>query len=146
MRIIRFEATHPYRYLWLKYVTGFNLNVHCARCLLGHYSSAFGYKRQPDKLADVTLDEFPCRYMYLCGVTDRWEDNLHVAFVESEGDRFTYADKYCRLEVEGARRIDILELPSYDLEKHGADRMYNTCRNWRFAYQIVHAQEIPNTI
>ncbi len=29
-----------YRYLWLKYVQGIDLGVHCARCLVGAYSKA----------------------------------------------------------------------------------------------------------
>ncbi len=30
--------TGRYRYLWLKYVVGFDPRYHCARCLVGEYS------------------------------------------------------------------------------------------------------------
>ncbi len=31
------HITAPFRYLWLKSVTGVDLSVHCAKCLLGEY-------------------------------------------------------------------------------------------------------------
>lgn len=139
MRIVEFKTNREFRFLWLKYVAGFDLNVHCAKCLIGEYSSIFKYgAREYPEIRNVELDEHEARYMYLCGVTPKWKDNLHVAFCESKGETMVYDDGITRFVVQDARRIDIVERDSYALEAHGNDKWYNTCRNWRFAYQCVH--------
>lgn len=135
-----FTTKEAFRYLWLKYVTGFDLKVHCARCLTGKYSTHFG----PDvkRAVGIRLNEAPARYFYLCGVTQpyRWKDNLHVAFRYKEGSVLQYDDGKTGIVIENAERIDIEALPDYSLEPHGAEREYHTCRNWRFAYQMTHGK------
>lgn len=59
--------------------------------------------------------------------------------MKSQG--MVYDDGITRFVVQDARRIDIVERDSYALEAHGNDKWYNTCRNWRFAYQCVHNEK-----
>ena len=136
-----FKTTENFRYLWLKYVTGFDLSVHCAKCLVGQYSQYFKIGGVQTRSAiGLRLFESYARYYYLCGVTTpfRWEDNLHLAFEYEKGSQVVYWDGKTEIVIRDARRIDIKELPSYDLDPHGKLAEYHTCRNWRFAYQMVH--------
>lgn len=128
-----FSTDRNFRYLWLKYVTGFDLSVHCAKCLVGEYSK----RRFTD--GSLLLDEFPAEYYYLCGVVMpyKWADNLHLAFRYKEGGRIEYNDGHTRIDISNAEAIPIRTLPSYSLHPKGKFVTYNTCRNWRFAYQTV---------
>lgn len=139
MRIVDFKSVYSYKYLWLKYVTGFNLDVHCARCLLGNYSKKVGvYSLYNGAMHNIELDEYPYRYIYLCGVTIpyRWENNLHLALEYCEGGYVVFDECGVHVEVENAKRIEIKTRPYYAHPK-GHLREYNTCRNWRFAYQQI---------
>ena len=73
----------PFRYLWLKYVSGVNLSVHCARCLLGEYDPRISARVK--ELHEQPLRPSP--YYYLCGVSKPyvWSRNFHLAFREKEG-------------------------------------------------------------
>lgn len=133
-----FETTEKFRYLWLKYVTGFDLSVHCAKSLVGRYSSLFKFGDAPSIIHNCRLDEHPFRYIYLCGVTSRYENNLHLALEENMGTVVDYSWLGTHIVVRDARMIEIKGLQSYDLEPNGRLTSYNTCRNWRFAYQITH--------
>lgn len=140
-----FTTKENFRFLWLKYVAGFDLSVHCARCLVGTYSSHFSKHGKVKRLVGARLNEAPAQFYYLCGVTEpyRWKDNLHVAFRYKPGSVLQYDDGKTGIVIEDAERIEIRKLPDYHLEPHGYDRNYHTCRNWRFAYQIVHDGQLP---
>lgn len=141
MRLVRFETTEFFRYLWLKYVTGFDLSVHCARCLVGQYSRMFPYRKRVTELYNEPLEEHSAKWLYLCGVSNRYENNLHIAFEEAEGETLLYDDGKTIVEIEGARQIPIIQLESYDKEPKGHLKEFNTCRNWRFAYQMTYGAE-----
>lgn len=139
MRIDVFRTTETYQYLWLKYVTGFNLEVHCARCLLGNYSKRVGVDAlNSGNMQMVELDEFPYKYIYLCGVTSpyRWERNLHIALEPCKGSKVVINECGVYAEISDAKRIEIQSQSVYYHPK-GASKEFNTCRNWRFAYQQV---------
>ena len=129
-----FSTKVKFRYFWAKYVDGFNLNVHCARCLLGHYSK----KVAPDKsLINVALDEHASRYYYICGVTTPyvWANNFHLAFEFAPNEILEYYDDNTHIAIENARQIPIVKRDYRDA-KFGNNNSYNTCRNWQFAYQM----------
>lgn len=138
MKLVRFETTEFFRYLWLKYVTDFDLSVHCARCLIGQYSRIFPFRGRVTEMYNEPLEEHTAKWLYLCGVSNRYENNLHIAFEEAEGETLFYDDGKTIVEIEGARQIPIVQLESYPLEEKGNLKEYNTCRNWRFAYQMTH--------
>lgn len=136
--IVSFETRERFKYLWLKYVNGFNLSVHCARCLIGDYSKKID--ESVKTCENLPLNESPARYYYLCGVTYpyRWIDNLHLAFKYKEGAQFRYDDGKTIVVIKDAEQIPIVDSGDYSLEQKGYDPNFNTCRNWRFAYQIMH--------
>lgn len=136
------DIKRPYRFLWLKYVRGFRSDVHCARSLVGPYSrKLFRPATTLDREArsvmgslDVVLDEHEAPYLYLCGVTSRWADNLHLVLVE-DSDRVDYEDGYVRLTVHGARALPIPALPAD--HPMAANRSFATCRNYQFGYAYL---------
>lgn len=89
---------------------------------------------------DKVLNEATANFFYLCGVTTpyRYRDNLHIAFRYKEGCQLIYDDGQTSLIIDNAERIEIIEQTSYEKEPSGSITEFNTCRNWRFAYQITH--------
>ena len=134
-----FKTRERFGFLWLKYVTGFDLEQHCARCLLGEYSTIFQYGKQTLEVLDKNLDEHRARWYYLCGVTKPyvWRKNLHLAFEYADGEVLEYKDDNTYILIENARRIPIEEQKHY-MTIYGNNSSYNTCRNWRFAYQMTY--------
>lgn len=136
-----FETTDSYSYLWLKYIDGFELQNHCAKCLLGHYSNIFEYGKKVQYVADRKLDEFTSKLnlYYLCGVTRpyKWVNNLHVAFRYKKGSIIDYTFNKTHVRIKDAEQINIKQL-DYRGVLHGNESAYNTCRNWRFAFQMTH--------
>ncbi len=128
------EINGPFRYLWLKYVTGFNLNVHCARSLAGNYSKRVNIDLYREKL--IPLDEHPAKILYLCGVARpyKWEKNFHLPMRLSPGQSFEVAENGIIMTVRNAIPLPI-ETISMEAINHPklSDPKYNTCRNWQFA-------------
>lgn len=134
MKIKLIELKNKYRYLWLKYVIDFNLAHHCAKCLVGQYSRHINNNISVFK--DIELNEYPYRYIYLCGVTYpyNWKNNLHLALKECEGNTVEYTFNGDRIIIEDAEIIDITDKYVYH-HPNGIYKAYSTCRNWRFATQ-----------
>ena len=127
------EITKPFRYLWLKYINGVNLDVHCANSLLGFYSKKIDKKI--GIYSDITLDEFEPKILYLCGVAFPfvWDNNFHLAFREKQGAIIKYSNNGISLEIENAEILPI-DKSYIDLNhKKAKFKSYNTCRNWWFA-------------
>lgn len=132
-----FQIHENFKYLWLKYVTGVNLDVHCARCLVGEYSTAV--KKDVPEIESIKLDEFKARIFYLCGVhiSYKWELNFHCAFEIADGDGFTVSEQGISFRADNLRRIPItteaIEIIGHPRKNNKA---YSTCRNWQFANQL----------
>lgn len=123
-----------FRFLWIKYVTGFNPKVHCGKCLLGHYSKQIVYDRKSYYLPQIRLDqarldEHRAKFIYLCGVTPRWEWNLHIVGRAQAGERVTHEDERISVTIEDFERITIDATQSPPSAKDFA-----TCRNWQFGW------------
>lgn len=128
----------PYKYLWLKYVIGVNLNYHCARCLLGAYSE----KINPDieVITPIVLDEAPARYYYLCGVakSGKWADNFHLAFKHVPGEMILREGGGIDVIIQDATEIQIVPIDkTTNTHPKRFLPFYHTCRNWRFANMII---------
>lgn len=134
-KILHIEQTRKFRYLWLKYVTGVNLDRHCARCLKGYYSDQIS-PRVSTRL-DILLDEYQAEYFYLCGVSSpyRWENNFHLAFRYKAGSTIDVNEKGIHVKIVDAEKIDIVRRDTYD-HPMGDKPEYYSCRNWQFAQQI----------
>lgn len=121
-----------WRHLWLKQVTGFRPDVHCARCLKGRFERAV----TPRLVADGLPHTFDLSdgLWYLCGVAVRggWSYNLHVAFETAQSNRVVLledARHQAQVVLEGARQLEIPSLPS---GWRGLTRPFTTCRNFQF--------------
>lgn len=131
--ILRIDVRARYRYLWLKGVAGFNPAVHCARCLKGSFHpglSASGASAGDQFTLDVDLDAAPIHY--LCGVTSKWETNLHIPFRSAPG-RAPFAIEGWNIRIEFPEGgIEVLPIGAV---VPGVDPAFGTCRNWIFGRQ-----------
>ncbi len=129
------EISGKFRYLWLKYVTGYNLEVHCARSLKGEYSTQI--VRDMGKKSEILLNEFPAKIVYLCGVAQpyNWSKNFHLALLADEGYGPLPIDELgIKMAVRNAIPLPI-ETTSMRAINHSkiSQKAYATCRNWQFA-------------
>lgn len=120
-----------WRYLWLKYVSGFDNAQHCARCLIGPYSKRV--RRDMPHNVPVLLDEATgCDVLYLCGVAERGglPANFHLAVQPAPGEVAEgRSSQGTHFRIRNARRLEIPALPSrFD----GRPAAFTTCRNWQF--------------
>ena len=141
VKIEYFYTDRMYKYLWLKYVTGTNLSVHCARCLLGEYEERF--KAYMRSIYNLELRDAPV--YYLCGVAyDRiWRHNLHVAFVPAAGQEIIIDNDFCRLKIVNARRLEISTRFIDWSNPLSRRKDYHTCRNWQFASMLAKGLHEP---
>jgi hypothetical protein len=133
MKITKLLIHRPFMYFWGKYVNDFNIKVHCAKCLIGHYSNFI--KKETD-LFEFELNEFPFKYFYICGVSKpyRWHENFHLALKESKGKNLYVKENGIEAWIEDAERIEIQKL-DYP-EEYSSQKPFHTCRNWQFGYQM----------
>ncbi len=124
------SVTKPFRYLWLKSVEGVNLDVHCAKSLIGQYDKRIGNTVR--EVHDVYLTQ---NVYYLCGVSMpyKWANNFHLAFRHKPGAILKYEDNGISVTIQDAERIMFSE---HDVDwslPQAKKREYHTCRNWQFA-------------
>jgi hypothetical protein len=138
-RLIGLEIESPFRFVWLKYVTGVDLSVHCAKSLLGRYDTRIG----PKAAGDYELDESPAGVIYLCGVAKpyRWSANVHAAWAVDPDAFFSFETNGISGVVEGGRQLVIPRPVPRPALAHGEARAYFTCRNWQFAAR--YGPELP---
>ncbi len=117
-----------FRYLWLKGVTGVNLKVHCAKCLLGEYDE----RVYPEMETARNLVLKPAPYYYLCGVAKpyRWGKNFHLAFREKEGAKLTFSENGILITIDNAERVTFSQADIDQKDPHAFQSQYCTCRNW----------------
>jgi hypothetical protein len=125
---LKFRQPDQFKYFWIKYVNGFDPSKHCARCLIGEYSSLLSYRERRD-LAGAVLDEHASRFIYICGVTPKWKWNVHVAGICKPGESFELQDERVELRLTNFQRIEIV--PDLGPPAH---RAFATCRNWQFGW------------
>lgn len=129
MKIKCLTVKLPYRYLWLKHVTGVDLSQHCARCLCGDYAPEV--RRWRHEYKDIVLDD---RYIahYLCGVLN-YENNLHCAIMRKDGVNTEAHDYKYDIEIEGGIIVPISPASIPPDIPHAKTKAFCTCRNWQFA-------------
>ena len=128
-----------YKIVWLRYVSGINLNEHCMKSLIGYNDPHFrGFMRGCN---DIVLDI--SKYYYLCGVDVNWayQKNMHVAFIYKEGSVINIDNNLFKVRIENAAQLAIVpdfmdrNLPQF------SNRLFNTCRNWWFANMLAKTDE-----
>lgn len=127
-----------FKYFWMKHVTGFDPDVHCARCLIGKYEKAVHRSLQCEEW--ISFDPGKVRAIYLCGVSPRWDTNFHLAMVPEPGCqaiKHTY-NGYAVI-VDGAREVEFPNvLPGGFM---GKTKEFTTCRNWTFGASTLFPQD-----
>lgn len=121
-----------YRFLWAKYVNGFNGGEHCAKCLKGKFSSLLGLA--PKTNTALVFDESDnWDYIYLCGVDKKgYKYNLHLPVRFKEGSTAEISDSNgITFTFTNAEKMDIPEIKDGFMDY---DRSYTTCRNFRFGF------------
>jgi hypothetical protein len=109
-------------------------------CLVGGRSSLIPVaikeiqRYTPGAKFSGVLNEHPYRFVYLCGVTDAYADNLHVVVKHAPGKSFVHEDNYCKVEFENAERVPIPPLKEGDVDRNTE---YWTCRNFQFGWHYL---------
>ena len=127
------DVNAPFRYLWLKHVTGVDLNVHCARCLQGEYIN--GISPRNPHTTDIELND---GVYYLCGVSLPyvWEKNFHIAFEYKADSRIEYENNGISVVIENAARLPVSEEYVDSSHPKAWKKEFRTCRNWQFAHYL----------
>lgn len=124
--------------IWLKYVTGVDLSVHCIQSLIGPRQDGISLRADTQTL-ELTQHPNPLAF-YLCGVSTPydWQRNAHLAFVAAEGETWE-GDAGVRglgIQLQDAAPIFGWGPDSVDTDDPNARiRLYRTCRNWQFAHE-----------
>ena len=134
--------TNRYQYLWLKYIYGFNPKTHCAHCLIGNYSQIIPYRKIPaNTILEGFMNEVSYNFVgYLCGVSNRYEDNLHIAFKYSKGGVIEYDTKLVKVIINNAIQLPITPI----MEETGKGKEFTNCRNYQFAYNYYGAKYLKH--
>ena len=132
---------HPtvegWRYLWLKYVTGFKPEQHCAAGLVGPYSPKVRLHMRTGvviPLKPPVLDQ-GFSHLYLCGVAYRggWAANLHLAAEPAKGETAEItASTGTTFRISNARAV---EIPGLERGFNSMPAKFTTCRCWQFGVQ-----------
>ena len=147
-RIIHLELTHPelppgdvegYRFLWARYVRGFDARRHCQPCLVGPTASGFGVgTAHRVGRFDFELDRrYPYDFLYVCGLAsgpkeERGAKNLHFPLRHEPGAtaRIATFNGY-ELVAHDAVEVTIPERQAKGWS--GLDEETLGCKNFRFA-------------
>lgn len=141
--IEKMDISGRFNYLWLKYVTGVNLNVHCAKCLRGNYSSYVN--PAANNLEELVLDEHDGKYFYLCGVSKpyKWINNFHLAFIYKPGSVIKAERNGISITIRDAEEITIKPVPAGFEHRNKDNPSFYTCRNWQFGVMISSREIAP---
>lgn len=90
------NITKPFKYIWLRYITGIDFENHCAKTFRGTYSKKVTKEPEQKEIALDERDLTKCRYQfyYLCGVSAPYvhENNFHLAFIYKEVTKYLPPD------------------------------------------------------
>jgi len=131
---IDLQVKHGYKFFWLKGISKAQIDKCRAECFTGeNYPTVYNNTRREGK-SSVSLNIAPLKHIkafYLCGVSSRYEDNVHIAFVPEKGSSFSIENSRYRVNVTNAREIHFQSYkPNPDGEYTDEQR---SCRNWIFA-------------
>jgi hypothetical protein len=132
-----------FKWLWMKYVHGFNERHHCTNSLRGWYGRKLN-KANPDLLRtpEIVLDERrPTEYsaIYICGVSKRgypkrnYPHNLHAVVIPSPGASDTLVFDAWHLTVRDGRFLPIPEEGALPERFRALPQPYTSCRIVRWA-------------
>jgi hypothetical protein len=125
--------TDAFKHLWGKYVTGFDVEQHCVQCLQGHFCRHFFRKRfVAGTVIEGELDEHEAPFFYLCGVTESWPLNVHLAVRPKRGFMASHEDHNIIVLIDGGEPVPITPV------RAGRPMDFENCRNWQFGYRYFY--------
>lgn len=132
--IKRIKTNRNWMYFWGKYVDNVDLSKHCAKSLIGIYTTKFG--RGFKLIENIVLDEANSKVFYICGVSKPyvWEQNFHLALMYEKGSKVELEYNGVYINAENCKVLPI------DFKEEECDnelkfkREFGTCRNWQFSY------------
>ena len=105
------NITKPFKYIWLRYITGIDFENHCAKTFKGTYSKKVTKEPEQKEIALDERDLTKCRYQfyYLCGVSAPYvhEHNFHLAFIYKEGSTVHYNHNGIEIKIKDACQLRI---------------------------------------
>ena len=120
-----------FRYFWAKYVSGFDSDHHCKKCLRGPNEDRVNLLMSNDNFE--LRDGFPYFYIFAMGFVPKLEPSMHLAVKPAPGNTVTKESKYgVVFIVHDAIEVEVEKLP---LEWNGLDKYFTTCRNFQFGVQ-----------
>lgn len=134
--IIKLEVAANFRYIWLKYVNDVDLNQHCAKCLIGPYSTKIQHTTRYE--TNIHLDEAEPKYYYLCGVSRpyKWLNNFHLAFRYKKGFAIEAEGNGILIIIKDAEEIKFSSEDINPSDPNYKNKLFFTCRNWQFAHKV----------
>ncbi len=136
-----------FAYLWLKYVRGFDENVHCARCLIGKFAWNIvpydsGMKKAGTLLSGELESGWP--YVYLCalapGPAQGRAGDLHLAFAADPGQAIHINTDWIEVTVTDASELIIPEIPQGECDR---GPRFTTCMNYKFGWAYLRNKHPP---
>ena len=143
------ELTHnfdsaKFKWLWAKYVTGFDESHHCTNSVRGYYSRNFSKHNQllsPSNI--ITFDERSLNTfdaIYICGVSSNgyrvklnYPHNVHAAIVPELGSDDEWSFEAWRMSIRGGRFLPIPSIEHLPECYAGLGEDFTTCRIFRWA-------------
>jgi hypothetical protein len=121
-----------FKYVWLRYVKGFDPGVHCQKSLKGHNDLRFINKMTIGKSFELE-DPAKYRHIYLCADAVIPDCGLHFALLPEEGTS-AQVTTYNGIEITAvnARQLVIPSLPD---GFEGREHAYTSCCNWQFGVE-----------
>jgi hypothetical protein len=134
------------RYLWLKAVTGIDLDTHCAQSLVGRYLDIDRRAWEQDLVLPGADGTGGIKAWYFCGVSEPhvWAHNDHALIVPDPGNADELYTPGYVLAVENARFVapGISAVPAF--ARHAEKVRYATCRNWQAAHWLHRFADVPD--
>lgn len=118
-----------FRYIWLRYVHGFNPHEHCQRSLLGRNDTRFTNRMEIGR-SFVLEGSNGYKHIYLCGEASVPNSGLHLALLPEDGataEVTTYNG--IRIVVKNTRK---LEIPALSDGYESMSHHFTSCVNWQF--------------
>ena len=139
-----------FKWLWAKYVTGFDERHHCTNSLRGHYSRKFS-KHNPSltTTGTITFDEqVPNTFdaIYICGVSSNgyrtklnYPHNVHAVIISEPGNIDEWSFESWRMAIRFGRFLPIPPIECLPERYIRLGDEFTTCRIFRWAacfYQV----------
>jgi hypothetical protein len=91
----------------------------------------------PGNVYKGVLNEAGYKYIYICGVTNVYANNLHVVVRYAKGETVIHEDKHARVVVRNAERVPIPIIDAATAARLDRGYQFTTCRNFMFGYAYL---------